>query len=156
MEYIHIRKTDLARNTSQVIRKVLRGQTAVIESHGQPEAALMDIVDFQLQRAAMQYFGGPEKFEEDFEINPAMLDALPRRALDAGLPDEQARYDLVLGHYLSVHISLAKAGELLEMNSHEIRSRLVRLGIPLRLGPNTADEVKNEIDSIENWLPLTD
>jgi len=142
MEYIRIRKTDLARNTSQVIRNVLRGQTAVIESHGQPEAALMDIVDFQFQRAAMQYFGNPQKFEEDIEISPAMLEALP---------DEQARYDLVLGHYLSLHLSLAKAGELLGMTSHEIRSRLVRLGIPLRVGPTTVDEVVNEIETIEKW-----
>jgi hypothetical protein len=142
MEYIRVRKTDLARNTSQVIRKVLRGQTAVIESHGQPEAALMDIVDFQLQRAAMQYLGNPQKFEVDMEITPEIFDALP---------DEQARYDLVLGHYLSLHLSLAKAGELLGMTSHEIRSRLVRLGIPLRLGPTTADEVRNEIDTIESW-----
>lgn len=142
MEYIRVRKTDLARNTSQVIRKVLRGQTAVIESHGQPEAALMDIVDFQLQRAAMQYLGNPQKFEVDMEINPEIFDALP---------DEQARYNLVLGHYLSLHLSMAKAGELLGMTFHEIRSRLVRLGIPLRLGPTTADEVRNEIDTIESW-----
>ena len=142
MEYIRIRKTDLARNTSQVIRKVLRGQTAVIESHGQPEAALMDIVDFQLQRAAMKYFGKPQKFEEDIEISPAMLDSLP---------DEQARYDLVLGHYMSLHLSLAKAGELLDMTFNEIRSRMVRLDIPLRIGPSSIDEVKAEIDSIENW-----
>jgi hypothetical protein len=141
MEYIRVRKTDLARNTSQVIRKVLRGQTAVIESHGQPEAALMDIVDFQLQRAAMQYFGYPQKFEEDIEISPAILDSLP---------DEQARYDLVLGHYLSVHLSLAKAGELLGMTSNEIRSRLVRLEIPLRVGPINIDEIRDELESIEN------
>jgi hypothetical protein len=142
MEYIRVRKTDLARNTSQVIRKVLRGQTAVIESHGQPEAALMDIIDFLLQRAAMEYLGNPQKFEEDIEISPVMLDALP---------DEQGRYDMVLGHYLSLHLSLAKAGDLLGMTSHEIRSRLVRLGIPLRVGPTSADEVRKEIESIENW-----
>lgn len=34
-----VRKTDLARNTHQVIRAVQRGQTAVIENHGEPEAA---------------------------------------------------------------------------------------------------------------------
>lgn len=128
MEYIRIRKTDLARNTSQVIRKVLRGQTAVIESHGQPEAALMDIVDFQLQRAAMQFLNDPQKFEKDIDLNQDILDALP---------DEQAQFDLVLGHYLSLHLSLAKAGELLDMTSNEIRSRMVRLGIPLRIGPSS-------------------
>ena len=35
-----VRKTDLARNTHQVIRTVQRGQTAVIESHGRPEVAI--------------------------------------------------------------------------------------------------------------------
>lgn len=141
MEYVRVRKTDLARNTSQIIRNVLRGQTVVIESHGQPEAALMDIVDFQIQRAAMKYFSSPQEFEEDIEIREETLDALP---------DAQARYDLVLGHYMSTHLSLARAGELLGMTSHEIRSRFVRLGIPLQIGPSNKDEVNAEIEAVEN------
>jgi hypothetical protein len=31
-----VRKTDLARNTRDVINAVLRGETAFIESHGKP------------------------------------------------------------------------------------------------------------------------
>ncbi|MBI5840996.1 MAG: hypothetical protein HZB19_12935 [Chloroflexi bacterium] len=142
MEYVRVRKTDLARNTSQIIRDVLRGKTTVVESHGQPEVAMMDIVDFQLQRAAMQYFGNPQKYEKDVVINDETLKAISS--------DVQARYDLVLGHYMALHLSLARAGELLGMNSHELRMRLVRLGIPLRVGPQSADEVKEEIKSIED------
>ena len=52
-----VRKTDLARSTRQVINNVLRGQTAVVESHGQPEVAIMDIVDYRITRAVMRYFG---------------------------------------------------------------------------------------------------
>ena len=46
MEFLaYISKTDLARKTRQVIRSVQRGQTVIIESHGQPEAAILDIPD---------------------------------------------------------------------------------------------------------------
>jgi len=142
MDYIRVRKTDLARNTSQVIRNVLRGQTTVIESHGQPEVAMMEIVDFQLQRAAVQYFGDPQKYQQDVEIDEAVL----KKAAS----NVQARYDLILGHYLALHLSLARAGELLGMSSHELRLRLARLGIPLRVGPRTMEEAKEEAQAIEN------
>lgn len=38
-------RTDLARKTRQVLKTVQCGQTAIIESHGQPEAAILDLVD---------------------------------------------------------------------------------------------------------------
>jgi predicted HTH domain antitoxin len=142
MDYIRVRKTDLARNTSQIIRNVLRGQTTVIESHGQPEVAMMEIVDFQLQRAAVQYFGDPQKYEQDIEIDEATL--------KKDSSDVQARYDLILGHYLALHLSLARAGELLGMSSHELRLRLARLGIPLQVGPRSIEGAKEEVQAIEN------
>lgn len=142
MEYVRVRKTDLARNTSQIIRNVLRGQTAVIESHGQPEVAMMDIVDFRLQRAAMEYFSNPQKHEAEIGINEP--------GLKAASADVQAHYDLILGQYLAVHLSLARAGELLGMNSHELRMRLDRLVIPLRVGPESVEGIKEEIKVIEN------
>jgi predicted HTH domain antitoxin len=142
MEYVRVRKTDLARNTSQIIRNVLRGKTTVIESHGQPEVAMIDIVDFQLQRAAVHYFGAPQEYEKNFEINEADLKALSS--------DDQTHYDLVLGHYMALHLSLARAAELLGMSSHELRMRLVRLDIPLRTGPQTAEEAQEEIEAIQN------
>ena len=42
----YIPKTELARKTRQVINSVLRGQPAVVESYGQPEVAIIDIVDY--------------------------------------------------------------------------------------------------------------
>ena len=52
MEYLQrVRKTDLARNTRQVIRNVQRGQTVLVESHGQAEAAIMDILDYRILRS---------------------------------------------------------------------------------------------------------
>lgn len=140
MEYVRVRKTDLARNTSQIIRNVLRGKTTVIESHGQPEVAMIDIVDFQLQRAAVHYFSAPQGYEKDIELNEEALKALSS--------DDQAPYNLVLGHYMALHLSLARAAELLGMNSHELRMRLVRLDIPLRVGPQTAEEAQKEIEAI--------
>lgn len=142
MEYVRVRKTDLARNTSQIIRNVLRGQTAVIESHGQPEVAMMDMMDFRLQRAAMEYFSNPQKHEAEIGINESDL--------KAASADVQAHYDLVLGQYLAVRLSLARAGEALGMNSHELRMRLERLGIPLRVGPESVEGIKEEIKVIEN------
>jgi len=37
----HAGKTELARNTRQIIRAAQRGQTVVIEHHGQPEVAII-------------------------------------------------------------------------------------------------------------------
>ena len=50
-----ISKTDLARNTREVLNTVMRGQTALIESHGKAEAAIIDIVDYLILRAVMRY-----------------------------------------------------------------------------------------------------
>ena len=60
MEIIqHVRKTDLARNTRQIIRKVQRGQTILIENHGQAEVAILDIVDYYILRAGCLLYPSP-------------------------------------------------------------------------------------------------
>jgi predicted HTH domain antitoxin len=142
MEYKqHISKTDLARNTHNAIREAQRGYTVVVESHGRAEVAIVDILDFQIQRAAIQYLTNPQKFNKDIEITEAGLQTLP---------DDQTRYNLVVGHYLAVHLSLGRAAELLRMPLDELRSRLVRCGVPLKIGPANMDEFKDEIDTIEN------
>jgi predicted HTH domain antitoxin len=137
-----VRKTDLARNTRQIIRDVLRGRTAVVESHGQPEVAIVDIVDYYLQRAALHYYSKS-----------------PQVNTEAGLSDqdaaqaesEQERYNLVLANYLGEAISLGRAAELLALPWLDLRLRLVRLGIPLRLGPQTIEELREEVEAIKKW-----
>jgi prevent-host-death family protein len=50
----HVSRTDLARNTRQVIDAVLRGQTVVVAHRGQPQVAIVDIVDYRIMRIPMK------------------------------------------------------------------------------------------------------
>ena len=138
-----ISKTDLARSTHQVIREAQRGYTVLVENHGQPEVAIIDIVDFQLQRAAIHYFKSPQEYEKEVEINEATLDTLPT---------DQDRFNLVIGHYLAVHISIGRSAELLGMSPPELQVRLGRSGIPLRIGPESQEELDNEVKIIQRSL----
>lgn len=142
MEYEQrISKTDLARNTHHVIREAQRGYTVLVENHGQAEVAIVDILDFQLQRAAIHYFTSLKEYEDDLEINASLLESLV---------DDQARFNLVIGHYLAVHISLGRAAELLNMSANELQMRLVRSGVPLRMGPQSVEELKDELKAIKD------
>jgi predicted HTH domain antitoxin len=142
MEYLaYISKTDLARRTRQVIQSVQRGQTVIVESHGQPEAAILDMPDYYLLLAATR------SYTQSFEIDT-----------EAGLPDEallkaspQERYDQVIAHYLAGALSLGRAAELLDLPWADLRARLSRLGLPILLGPETIDELRAEIDAVSKW-----
>ena len=141
MEYQQrISKTDLARNTRRVIREAQRGYTVLVENHGQAEVAIMDIMDFQIQQAAIKYLSKPKNYNQDIDVTEAVLDSLD---------DDQARCDLVIGHYLALHMSLGRAAELLNLPFDDLRGRLVRLGIPLQVGPEDVDELKEELDTLE-------
>jgi predicted HTH domain antitoxin len=135
-----ISKTDLARNTRRVIRDAQRGYTLLVENHGQVEVAIMDIMDFQIQRAAIKYFSKPKKFNQDIDLTDDVLESIS---------DEQARCDLVIGHYLAVHISFGRAAELLNLPFDDLRSRLLRIGVPLQVGPESADDLKEDVNNIE-------
>ena len=137
-----IRKTDLARNTRQVINAVLRGQTAVVESHGQPEVAIMDILDYRITRAVMRYYAQQPEID-----------------VGAGLPDEEVAaisdpqdcFNLVLAHYLAGAISLGRVAELLEFPWLDLRTRFLRLDVPLRTAPTDLTEAKADIEVAEAW-----
>jgi len=142
MEYEQrISKTNLARNTHHVIREAQRGYTVLVENHGQAEVAIVDIIDFQLQKAAIHYFSFPKEYENDPEISEAMMELLA---------NDQDRFNLVIGHYLAVHISLGRSAELLRMSSTELQIRLGRSGVPLRMGPQSVEELKDELKVIQN------
>jgi len=57
----------------------------------------------------------------------------------------------VLAYYLGEAISLGRAAELLGLPWVDLRLRLARLGIPLRLGPETIEELRAEIEALEKW-----
>ena len=142
MEYEQrISKTNLARNTHHVIREAQRGYSVLVENHGQAEVAIVDIIDFQLQKAAIHYFSFPKEYENDPEISEAMMELLA---------NDQDRFNLVIGHYLAVHISLGRSAELLRMSSTELQIRLGRSGVPLRMGPQSVEELKDELKVIQN------
>jgi len=138
----HVRKTDLARSTRQVINNVLRGQTTIVESHGEPEVVIMDIVDYRITRAVVRYHS-----------QKPVID------VEQGLPDDQAaeasdaqeRFNLVLAHYLAGAISLGRAAELLELPWLDLRTRFQRLDVPLRVAPIDVDEAKLDVGEAEKW-----
>ena len=101
-----VRKTDLARSTRQVINNVLRGQTAVVESHGQPEVAIMDIVDYRIIRAVLRYYAQ----QPEIDVEEGLADQQV-----TSTSDPQERFNLILAHYLAGAISLGRAAELLEL-----------------------------------------
>lgn len=137
-----VRKTDLARNTRKIIRDVLRGKAAIVESHGLPEVAIIDIIDYYLQRGALHYFAQSPKVNTEEGLSDETI---------AQVDNEQERYNLVLAHYLGEAISLGRAAELLNLPWVDLRMRIARLGIPLRLGPEDIEELRAEIEAIEEW-----
>jgi predicted HTH domain antitoxin len=138
----HIPKTELARNTRQVINSVLRGRPAVVESYGEPEVAIIDVVDYYIVRAVVRYYS--HQAEIDPEIDP-----------EAGLADQQvepvsdpqARYNLVLSHYLAEAISLGRAAELLGLSRFDLQTRCLRLDVPLRMGPANLEQARADIEA---------
>lgn len=143
MEFVqHVSRTDLTRNTRRVVNAVLRGQTAVIESHGQPELVIMDVVDYRLLRAVINYYAQP--IEIDVEAG------LADEAV-AAVSDPQARFNLVLAYYLGSAISLARAAELLGLPWLDLRTRCLRLDVPLRTAPADLAEAKADVEVAQAW-----
>jgi prevent-host-death family protein len=142
MEYFaYISKTELARKTRQVIKSVQRGKTVIVESHGQPEAAILDMPDYYLLLAATR------SHARSLEIDPEA--GLPDEALDE--TSQQDRYDWIIAHYLAGALSLGRAAELLDLPWADLRARLSRLGLPILLGPENINELQAEIDAVAKW-----
>jgi hypothetical protein len=120
-----------------VINGVLRGQTAVIESHGQPEVAILDIVDYRIIRTVMRYHAQmPE-----IDVESGLSDDRP-----AEITDPQDRFNAVLSHYLAGAISLGRAAELLDLPWLDLRTRFLRLDAPLRVAPADLDEARQDVE----------
>ncbi len=148
MEFIkRVSKTDLARHARQVVRAVQRGHTAIIESHGEPEVAIIDITDFRLLRAVMRYYAQPPEIDVGRGLPDAEVEALS---------DVQERYNLILAHYLADAISLSRTAELLGLPWLDLRTRFLRLDVPLRAAPATLDEVQADVETAATWTsPLS-
>lgn len=143
MEYQQIiPKTELARNTRQVLQAVQRGQTAIIESHGQAEAAILEIDDYRILRAVMRYHAQKTEIDPDTGLSAAAL---------SELDDPQEKVDQVLAYYLEEGISLGRAAELLGLPWLDLRTRFLRLDVPILVGPDQPEEVQAELRAIKAW-----
>lgn len=139
---LRVKKTDLARKTRQIIHRVQRGQPAIVENHGQPEVAVIDVCDYRIMRAVMRYY-----------VQPITID------ITKGLTDKelstissvQQRYNLVFAHYLAGAISLAHAAELLLLSWLDLRTRCLRLDVPLRTAPADMTEARADIEMAMAW-----
>lgn len=138
----YVPKTSLARKTREVLQAVQRGQTVVVEHHGQPEVAIVDIVDFYLLRAALYYHAHAPQI--------TVGAGLSRPALEA-LSSAQERANLILAHYLAGDISLSRAAELLDLPWLDLRTRFLRLDIPIRSAPSDADEVRADFRNAADY-----
>jgi predicted HTH domain antitoxin len=137
-----VRKTDLARSTRQVINDVLRGQTAVVESHGKPEVAIMDIIDYRIIRAVMRTYNQ----QPEIDVEAGLSDQQA-----ANVSDPQERCNLVLAHYLAGAISLGRAAELLGLPWLDLRTRFLRLDVPLRTAPADLSDARADLEVAEAW-----
>jgi predicted HTH domain antitoxin len=114
----------------------------VIESHGEPEAAIVDITDFRILRAVMRYCSQ----QPEIDVTGGLTDDTV-----AALSDFQERYNLVMAHYLAGAISLSRAAELLDLPWLDLRTRFQRLDVPLRTASADLDEAQADVDIAATW-----
>jgi hypothetical protein len=54
-----ISKTDLARRTRSVLEQARRGRTVIVESYGEEQVAILDVLDYRILRAIAAYYAMP-------------------------------------------------------------------------------------------------
>jgi predicted HTH domain antitoxin len=122
---VTISRTDLARNTREIVDQVRKGHTIFVQSYGEDQIVLLDFLDYKILKALVDY-----ALQETSD-------------LQAGDVNEMMRL------YLNEQISLAKASEMLGLSRYELMDHFERLGIPLRLGPETLADAQEEIGSAD-------
>ena len=113
-----ISKTDLARNTRDIVERVRSGQTLIVKSYGEEQIVLLDALDYRIMQSLVNYVAKSD-------TNDALDD--------------------VIVAYLDEEISVAKAAEQLGISRYELMERFERIGIPLRQGSQTIDDALDEI-----------
>ncbi len=120
---VTVSRTDLARNTREIVDQVRKGHTIFVQSYGEDQIVLLDLFDYKILKALVDY---------------ALRET---NALQVGDVNEVMRL------YLDEQISLAKASEMVGLSRYELMEHFERLGIPLRLGPETLEDALEEMAS---------
>jgi predicted HTH domain antitoxin/PHD/YefM family antitoxin component YafN of YafNO toxin-antitoxin module len=139
-----INRTDLARRTRQMMDRVRRGDTLIVESYGEEQVVLIDVLDYRLMRAMTAYHSLPPRPNPltDASLEPAGLSESQLTGLDT-----QERWNRIMAAYLDGHISLGRAATLGGLSRYELDERCRRLDIPRRIGPETIEEARAEVDT---------
>jgi predicted HTH domain antitoxin len=58
----------------------------------------------------------------------------------------------VVGAYLRGHINFGKAAELLHTDRWSLQDEFRRLGIPIRMGASSLEELRAEVEAAQAWL----
>ena len=125
---VTISRTDLARNTREIIDQVRKGHTIFVQSYGEDQIVLLDLLDYKVLKALVDY-----TLRETNDLQADDVDDVNE----------------VMRLYLDEQISLAKASEMLGLSRYELMEHFERLGIPLRLGPETLEDAQEEIASAQ-------
>lgn len=112
-------RTDLTRRTREILELVRRGQPALIESYGKEQAVLLDPLEYRLLQGLA--------------------------ALGSGHQGGDGELQSLLRRYLDEEISLSKMATVLGVSRFELMERFERLGVPVRLGPDTLEEAREEV-----------
>jgi hypothetical protein len=142
-----ISKTDLARRTRYVLEQARRGRPMIVESYGEEQVAIMDVLDYRILRAVAAYHAMQPHLAPtlDSAMVPRGLDlAEMQQAIAVAEGDPQAGWNRVIAAYLDADVSLGRAADLLGLSRFELADRFQRLGLPLQIGPATADEAREE------------
>lgn len=123
---ITISRTDLARNTREIVDQVRKGDTVIVQSYGEDQIVLLDVLDYKILKALVDY------------------------SLRGHADLQSGHVSEVMHRYLDEQISLSKASEMLGVSQYELMSHFERLGIPLHLGPETLEDAQEEIASAQH------
>jgi hypothetical protein len=142
-----ISKTDLARRTRHVLEQARRGRTVIVESYGEEQVAILDVLDYRILRAVAAYRAASPQTASLFvgASVPRGLDlGEVEQAIERAAGDAQAGWDRVFAAYLDGDISLGRAAELIGLSRLELADRFRRLGLPLMTGPTTLQEARED------------
>ncbi len=146
-----ISETDLTHRTRQVVDQARQGCTLIVESHGEEQVAILDVLDYRLLRAVAAYHMAlPHRAPIGDETRvPRGLaeEEVEKATADAG-GDVQAAWNRVIAAYLDGDISLGRAAQLLGLSRFELSERFPRLDIPLQLGPASLEEARSELEAL--------
>jgi predicted HTH domain antitoxin len=108
----------------------------------------MDAADYRILRAVAAYRTRPPHPSPlaELTLEPVGLSEEELRPeAEEAADGSQARWNQIIAAYLDGHINLGRAARLLNLPIDDLRERFLRLGVPLRLGPETMEEAQAEI-----------